>query len=137
MNLIRKQNTWFPSLMEEFLNTNWNVTVPNYSKTLPAVNIIENDKDFSLQIAAPGLSKNDFELSIENKVLSIEVVKDNTDVDFTRKEFDYNTFKRSFSIPKTVEKSKISASYKNGVLNICLPKTKEALPEPKKLIKIN
>ena len=137
MNLIRKQNTWFPSLMDEFLNTNWNVTVPNYSRTLPAVNIIENDKDFSLQIAAPGLSKNDFELSIENKVLSIEVVKDNTDVDFTRKEFDYNTFKRSFSIPKTVEKSKISASYKNGVLKICLPKTKEALPEPKKLIKIN
>ena len=137
MNLIRKQNTWFPSLMDEFLNTNWNVTVPNYSRTLPAVNIIENDKDFSLQIAAPGLSKNDFELSIENKVLSIEVVKDNADVDFTRKEFDYNTFKRSFSIPKTVEKSKISASYKNGVLNICLPKTKEALPEPKKLIKIN
>jgi len=137
MNLIRKQNTWFPSLMDEFLNTNWNVTVPNYSRTLPAVNIIENDKDFSLQIAAPGLSKNDFELSIENKVLSIEVVKDNTDVDFTRKEFDYNTFKRSFSIPKTVEKSKISAFYKNGVLNICLPKTKEALPEPKKLIKIN
>lgn len=137
MNLIRKQNTWFPSLMDEFLNTNWNVTVPDYSRTLPAVNIIENGKDFSLLIAAPGLSKNDFELSIENKVLSIEAVKNNTDIDFTRKEFDYNTFKRIFSIPKTVEKSKISASYKNGVLNICLPKTKEALPEPKKLIKIN
>ena len=136
MNLIRKQNTWFPSVMDDFLNTNWNINVPSYSNTLPAVNIIENDTDFILHIAAPGLNKNDFELSIENKVLSIEVVKDPNNDDFTRQDFDYNSFKRTFSIPKTVEKSKISASYINGVLNITLPKTKDALPEPKKLIKI-
>ncbi|MAD11455.1 MAG: heat-shock protein Hsp20 [Flavobacteriaceae bacterium] len=136
MNLIRKQNTWFPSVMDDFLNTNWNINVPNYSNTLPAVNIIENDTDFILHIAAPGLNKNDFELSIENKVLSIEVVKDPNNDDFTRQEFDYTSFKRTFSIPKTVEKSKISASYTNGVLNITLPKTKDALTEPKKLIKI-
>ena len=136
MNLIRKQNTWFPSVMDEFLNTNWNINVPSYSNTLPAVNIIENDTDFILHIAAPGLNKNDFELSIENKVLSIEVVKDPINDDFTRQEFDYTSFKRTFSIPKKVEKSKISASYTNGVLNITLPKTKDALTEPKKLIKI-
>jgi len=136
MNLIRKQNTWFPSVMDDFLNTNWNINVPSYSNTLPAVNIIENDTDFILHIAAPGLNKNDFELSIENKVLSIEVVKDSNNDDFTRQEFDYTSFKRTFSIPKTVEKSKISASYTNGVLNITLPKTKDALTEPKKLIKI-
>ena len=136
MNLIRKQNTWFPSVMDDFLNTNWNINVPSYSNTLPAVNIIENDTDFILHIAAPGLNKNDFELSIENKVLSIEVVKDPNNDDFTRQEFDYTSFKRTFSIPKTVEKSKISASYTNGVLNITLPKTKDALTEPKKLIKI-
>tara|TARA_B100001094_G_scaffold82897_1_gene79177 strand:- start:2406 stop:2819 length:414 start_codon:yes stop_codon:yes gene_type:complete len=136
MNLIRKQNTWFPSVMDDFLNTNWNINVPNYSNTLPAVNIIENDTDFILHIAAPGLNKNDFELSIENKVLSIEVVKDPNNDDFTRQEFDYTSFKRTFSIPKIVEKSKISASYTNGVLNITLPKTKDALTEPKKLIKI-
>tara|TARA_B100000902_G_C27138601_1_gene827401 strand:+ start:448 stop:861 length:414 start_codon:yes stop_codon:yes gene_type:complete len=136
MNLIRKQNTWFPSVMDEFLNTNWNINVPSYSNTLPAVNIIENDTDFILHIAAPGLNKNDFELSIENKVLSIEVVKDPINNDFTRQEFDYTSFKRTFSIPKKVEKSKISASYTNGVLNITLPKTKDALTEPKKLIKI-
>lgn len=136
MNLIRKQNTWFPSVMDDFLNTNWNINVPSYSNTLPAVNIIENDTDFILHIAAPGLNKNDFELSIENKVLSIEAVKDQNNDDFTRQEFDYTSFKRTFSIPKTVEKSKISASYTNGVLNITLPKTKDALTEPKKLIKI-
>ena len=122
--------------MDDFLNTNWNINVPSYSNTLPAVNIIENDTDFILHIAAPGLNKNDFELSIENKVLSIEVVKDSNNDDFTRQEFDYTSFKRTFSIPKTVEKSKISASYTNGVLNITLPKTKDALTEPKKLIKI-
>ena len=136
MNLIRKQNTWFPSVMDDFLNTNWNINVPNYSNTLPTVNIIENDTYFILHIAAPGLNKNDFELSIENKVLSIEVVKDPNNDDFTRQEFDYTSFKRTFSIPKIVEKSKISASYTNGVLNITLPKTKDALTEPKKLIKI-
>jgi len=137
MNLIRKQNTWFPSLMDEFINTNWNINIPSYSNSLPAVNVKENDKDFSLQIATPGLNKDNFEISYENKVLSIEVVQnDDNNNDFTRQEFNYNSFKRSFKIPESVELSKISASYLNGVLDIKLPKTKEAQPQQKKLIKI-
>ncbi|MDG2371260.1 MAG: Hsp20/alpha crystallin family protein [Flavobacteriaceae bacterium] len=138
MNLIRKQNTWFPSLMDEFLNTNWNVTVPDYSNSSPAVNVKENNKYFSLQIAAPGLNKADFEISFENKVLLIQVIQDdgNENNDFTRQEFNYSSFKRNFKIPESVELSKISASYINGVLEIKLPKTKEAQPQQKKLIKI-
>jgi len=137
MNLIRKQNTWFPSLMDEFINTNWNINIPSYSNSLPAVNVKENDKDFSLQIATPGLNKDNFEISYENKVLSIEVVQnDDNNNDFMRQEFNYNSFKRSFKIPESVELSKISASYLNGVLDIKLPKTKEAQPQQKKLIKI-
>ena len=141
MNLIRKQNTWYPSIMDDFFNANWNFEVPNYSHSLPAVNIKEADKEFTLQIASPGLTKEDFEVSFEDNVLSIEVVKKNNDKennnDFTRFEFDYNSFKRSFTIPESVEINKIEASYLNGILNIILPKKKEALPVPKKLIKIS
>ena len=141
MNLIRKQNTWYPSIMDDFFNANWNFDVPNYSHSLPAVNIKEADKEFTLQIASPGLTKEDFEVSFEDNVLSIEVVKKNdakeNNNDFTRFEFDYNSFKRSFTIPESVEINKIEASYLNGILNIILPKKKEALPVPKKLIKIS
>lgn len=138
MNLIRKQNYSLPSIMDDFFNTNWNIPVSNYSNSTPAVNVKENDKSFTLHIAAPGINKDDFEISIENKVMSIEVIEKskNENDDFTRKEFDYKSFKRSFSIPKSVELSKINASYLNGVLEIHLPKNKEDQIQPKKFIKI-
>jgi|TARA_B110000263_G_C15303948_1_gene509346 HSP20 family protein len=138
MNLIRKQNTRFPSIMDDFFKTNWDIPIPDYSNSTPAVNVKEDDKSFTLQIAAPGVNKDDFQISYENKVMSIEVVKNNENKndDFTRKEFDYNSFKRSFSIPKSVELSKINASYLNGVLKIKLPKNKEDQLQPKKFIKI-
>ena len=140
MNLIRKQNTWYPSIMDDFFNTNWNFDIPTYSNSLPAVNIKETDKEFSLQIASPGLTKEDFQVSFEENVLLIEVVKKDdvkeNNTDFTRFEFDYNSFKRSFTIPESVDTSKIEALYLNGVLNINLPKKKETQPLPKKLIKI-
>ena len=124
--------------MEEFFNNNWNASISDYSNSKPAVNVKEDDKSFTLQIAAPGINKNDFEISLENRVLSIEVVKkDEHDVnDFTSKEFDYNSFKRSFSIPKSIELLKINASYINGILKINLPKNKEDQLQPKKFIKI-
>ena len=124
--------------MDDFFNTNWNIPVSDYSNSTPAVNVKENDKSFTLHIAAPGINKDDFEISIENKVMSIEVIEKskNENDDFTRKEFDYKSFKRSFSIPKSVELSKINASYLNGVLEIHLPKNKEDQIQPKKFIKI-
>lgn len=75
MNLIRKQNYSLPSIMDDFFNTNWNIPVSNYSNSTPAVNVKENDKSFTLHIAAPGINKDDFEISIENKVMSIEVIE--------------------------------------------------------------
>jgi HSP20 family protein len=138
MNLIRKQNYSLPSIMDDFFSTNWNIPVSDYSNSTPAVNVKENDKSFTLHIAAPGINKDDFEISIENKVISIEVIENskNENDDFTRKEFDYKSFKRSFSIPKSVELSKINALYLNGVLEIQLPKNKEDQVQPKKFIKI-
>lgn len=138
MNLIRKQNTWFPSLMDEFINTNWNINSMEYSNLNPAVNIKESDKSYCLDVAAPGLNKDNIEVSYENKILSIEVVNSNKDLntEYNRFEFDYNSFKRSFKLPDSIELSKIDASYLNGVLSISLPKKKEAQTQPKKLIKI-
>lgn len=138
MNLIRKQNTWFPSLMDEFINTNWNINSMEYSNLNPAVNIKESDKSYCLDIAAPGLNKDNIEVSYENKILSIEVVNSNKDLntEYNRFEFDYNSFKRSFKLPDSIELSKIDASYLNGVLSISLPKKKEAQTQPKKLIKV-
>ena len=138
MNLIRKQNTWFPSLIDEFLNTDWNINSMDYSNTHPAVNIKESDKKYCLDIAAPGLNKDNIEVSYENKILSIEVVNNNKNenIEFNRFEFDYNSFKRSFKLPDSIDLSKIDASYVNGVLSINLPKKKEAQTQPKKLIKI-
>ena len=138
MNLIRKQNTWFPSLMDEFINTNWNINSMEYSNLNPAVNIKESDKSYCLEIAAPGLNKDNIEVSYENKILSIEVVNSNKDLntEYNRFEFDYNSFKRSFKLPDSIDLSKIDASYLNGVLSISLPKKKEAQTQPKKLIKI-
>ncbi|MBL30414.1 MAG: heat-shock protein Hsp20 [Flavobacteriaceae bacterium] len=138
MSLIRKQNTWFPSLIDEFLNTDWNINSMDYSNTHPAVNIKESDKKYCLDIAAPGLNKDNIEVSYENKILSIEVVNNNKNenIEFNRFEFDYNSFKRSFKLPDSIDLSKIDASYVNGVLSINLPKKKEAQTQPKKLIKI-
>ncbi len=136
MNLIRKQNNRFPSVMDEFFNNNWGITIPDYSNSTPAVNVKEDDKSFTLQIAAPGINKSDFEISYENKIITIEVLKENDNDEFTMKEFDYNSFKKSFSIPKSVDLSKISASYDIGILKINLPKNKEDQLQPKKFIKI-
>jgi HSP20 family protein len=140
MNLIKKQNTWLPSLVDDFFPLDWNKNFQSYSRFTPAVNIKETDKTFSLEIAAPGLKKEHFELSLEDNVLSIEVIdrasENSNHENFTRLEFNYNSFKRSFSIPESVELSEIDASYLNGVLTVMLPKRKEAQPQPKKLIKI-
>ena len=136
MNLIRRQNPLFNSLIDDlFLNQDWN----HNSNNIPAANIIEADDHFDIQLAAPGKKKNDFKIELEEDVLTIssQIESNSTeDSSFTRKEFGYNSFIRSFNIPETVYNDKISASYKEGILTVSLPKKVEALPQPKKLISI-
>ena len=107
----------------------------------PAVNIKENDKSFDLELAAPGLDKKDFNIEVNDNVLTVsfeskqenEVSEDN----YTRREFGYRSFKRSFTLPETVNADKIQAKYENGVLNLNVPKKPEAQPEPVRTIKIS
>ena len=139
MNLIRKQAPFFPSLIDEFINQDWNLKTPS-STTLPAVNIKDLDAQFEIELAVPGMKKSDFEIEVEDGLLSISSSLEDEQVTekgkFTRREFSYNSFKRTFAIPESVDSSNIEAQYSDGVLQLRLPKRKEALPQPKKLIKI-
>ena len=137
MNLVRRQNPVFTSLIDDlFINQDWN----HINTTVPAANIIEADDHFNIELAAPGKRKNDFTIELDEGVLTIssetETKFTEKDGSFTRKEFGYSSFKRSFNIPETVSANKISASYKEGILTVSLPKKAEALPQPKKLISI-
>ena len=140
MNLIRKQPSFFPSLIDDFIKTDWNLKVPTFSGTVPAVNIKELDSQFEIELAVPGMKKDDFEIEVEDGVLSISSTQEEEQVNekgkFTRREFSYSSFRRSFTLPDSVDPTKIDATYKEGVLLVLLPKHKEAQPQPKKLIKI-
>ena len=140
MNLIRKQPPFFPSLIDDFIKNDWNLKVPSSSVTVPAVNIKELNSQFEIELAAPGMKKDDFEIEVEDGVLSISSTKEEEQVNekgkFTRREFSYSSFRRSFSLPDSVDSTNIDATYKEGVLLVLLPKHKEAQPQPRKLIKI-
>ena len=140
MNLLRKQSPFFPSLVYEFVNRDWNLELPSFSTTVPAVNIIEKETEYKIELAVPGMRKDHFEIEMEEGILSISANQDEEKTSekgkFTRREFSYNSFRRSFTIPESVDPVKIDANYTEGVLFISLPKRKEALPQPKKLINI-
>ena len=107
----------------------------------PAANIIENSDSFQLDIAAPGLEKDDFKINLENNILTISAgfndEKREEGKNYSRKEFYYGSFSRSFTLPKSVDLEKISADYLNGILKIMLPKKEEAKVEIKKEIRIS
>lgn len=95
----------------------------------PAANIIDNEKDFVIELAVPGMSKEDFNIKLEDDILSISVehkeAEENEERNFSRREFRYDGFTRSFSLAENINQDKIKADYKNGVLSITLPKSEE------------
>ena len=137
MNLLKRQNPAFTSLFDDLIfNQDWN----NQNFSLPAVNIIDADDHFDVQLATPGMKKSDFQIEVEEGELIIssdtDTQSNETETSFTRKEFGYHSFKRSFNIPDTIYVDRISATYKEGILTVSLPKKEEALPQPKKLVSI-
>lgn len=142
MDLVkRNHNLTFPSLLDEIFRTDWNGGRQDLNNTLPAVNIKENDVNFTLEVCAPGYKKEDFKVEISQKTLSIscerEFENEVNDEHYSRKEFSSTSFKRTFNLPETVNYDAIQANYENGVLTLSLPKREEALPKPKRLIEIN
>ncbi|SHJ27272.1 heat shock protein Hsp20 [Tangfeifania diversioriginum] len=146
MTLARRNEGYFPSFIDRFFNNDlmdWGTS--NFSSTntsLPAVNVKETDDDYFIEVAAPGMSKKDFNVNFQNNVLTISSEKKNEKEEkedsYTRKEFSYQSFQRSFTVPgNDVDSDKISASYENGILKIKLPKREEVKPKPAREIKIS
>ena len=113
----------------------------NTGITLPAVNVLDNDDEYIVEMAVPGLKKSDFDVNIDNQLLSISAESntenEDTNENYTRREFGYSSFKRTFSLPETVETDKIKAKYEDGLLKVMLPKRDEAKKKPLKQIKIS
>jgi HSP20 family protein len=130
----------FPSLMNEILRPDWFGGVDNFKDSVPAANIKETETEFLLELAIPGRKKEDFNVEIDNDILTIssEVKNEENKEDegYTRREFTFSSFKRVFSLPETISLDKINATYEDGILKFILPKKEEALPKPKRLIEI-
>lgn len=113
----------------------------NTGITLPKVNIKETADDFMVEMAVPGLKKSDFHIEIDNEILSISTEtkeeSEHKEENYTRREFGYSSFKRTFNLPESVKDEKINATYENGILNILLPKKEEAKQKPTRSIKIS
>lgn len=131
------------SWLDDIFNDNFEGGFPqNFNKgiSLPAVNIKDNEDEFIVEMAIPGMTKEDFEVKVENQVLSIssetKTEKEDETENFTRREFGYSSFKRSFTLPKTVNSEKISANYVDGILKVVLPKLEEAKKKPIQTIQV-
>ena len=135
--------TWSSWIDEMFSNDLPSVFKSNFNTglSLPKVNISETDDYFSVHLAAPGMKKEDFKVEIDNQVLSISSeMKNETSNEedtFTRKEFEYASFNRSFTLPESVDAKNIKASYEDGILKLTLPKKEEAKKKPARTIKIS
>ena len=129
------------SFFDEFFNRNVGELVGNENWTSqPAVNVSENNESFNIEVAAPGFNKPDFSLNIENGQLVIsakheEKAEENNEKNrFLRREFRFESFKRSFKLPNSVNQDGISAVYENGLLLVTLPKKEEAKPVSKNIL---
>jgi len=145
MDLVKRNNSngLFPSLMEELFRPDWagGQNVNNGTRAVPPVNIKETDHAYEVELSAPGKKKDDFNIDVENELLTIsaEFKSENSTEEngkYTRKEFSYSSFRRSFTLPETIKEDDIKASYEDGILKITLPKKEEALPKPKRYIEI-
>jgi len=145
MTLVRRFNNQMPNLnnlLDDFFGKDLYLSSDVEGRnTTPSINVKETENEYFIEVAAPGLQKENFNIEIENNVLTISYdqkeEKEEKEKGFIRREFYYNSFRRSFSVPKNeVDDSKIEATYNNGILNIALHKRVEAKPKPARMIEI-
>jgi HSP20 family protein len=142
----------FPSLMEDFVTPSWTsdlmrqwfddtrLGTGRIGTSLPATNISETDDDIVIEVAAPGMEKKDFKVEIQNDMLRIAYEKQTKDEQNNRndwrREFNYESFDRSFTLPAMAESEKVEATYQDGILKITVPKKEEARKKPAKTIDV-
>jgi HSP20 family protein len=142
---LTRLNESMPSVFDDFFkpwtdlfdNGGWNIRPMN----IPAVNITEHPDEFRLSLAAPGMKKEDFKIDVDGNILTISSEKEENKEDknkkFTRKEYSYSSFSRSFSLPEEIKQEKINAKYEDGVLKISLPRKEESKKPVAKKIAVN
>jgi HSP20 family protein len=147
MGLLTKQNgSAWPKLVQDFFGTEnpfdldekfW---LPEKGVEIPSTNVIENEKEFKLELSAPGFDKKDFKVEVVDGMLNIsaekEEKKEEKKENYRKKEFSYSSIRRSFGLPENVMDEKIDAKYENGILNVVLPKKEIESTKPKKAITV-
>ncbi|ADV44140.1 heat shock protein Hsp20 [Bacteroides helcogenes P 36-108] len=143
---VRRNQNWLPSIFNDFFDNDWMVKA---NATAPAINVFETEKEYKVELAAPGMTKEDFNVHIDeenNLVISMEKKIENKEENnkdekkegrYLRREFSYTKFQQTMILPDDVDKDKISAQVENGVLNVNLPKfTEQEKEKTKKFIDV-
>lgn len=145
----RKRNgRLFPKFMDDFFNNdrflldlNGNFPDLSFQNIMPEANIVENKKEYLIELAVPGLDKKDFNIEMKNGMLIVSAEKEeetkSEDKNYLTREFSYSSLYRSFVLPDNLVADKIDAKYENGVLKLKLPKSEVSIAEPVKHIKVN
>lgn len=150
-SLVKSNGTYFPtvpSLFDDLFNRDWlDSSLANWrgnGASLPAVNVMESNDDFQIEVAAPGMKRNDFKVELDNNVLTISSERQDSSEqkdsngNYSRREFSYQSFQRSFSLPENkVMGDKITARYADGILYVTVPKSEEAKVKPAKQIAVS
>jgi len=138
--LVKRHSNYLPTLVNDFWGEDLFPSFEQEWSMTPAVNIIEGNLNFQVEVAAPGLKKEDFKVNVEKNILEISAEKEDEKITeskkYLRKEFNYSVFKRTFSLPSSVDVEQIKATHQNGVLTVEIPKKDEAKINPKKQINI-
>ena len=140
MTPVKRNQEWLPSFFNDFFDNNWMMKA---NSTAPAINVIENEKDYKVELAAPGMVKDDFKITLnpDNElVIEMEKKSETKEEDkekYLRREFSYSKYQQAILLPDNVEKDKISAKMENGILFIEIPKTgKEPVEQAAKAIEV-
>ncbi|MBF6597630.1 MAG: Hsp20/alpha crystallin family protein [Fermentimonas sp.] len=139
MAIIRRTSNWLPGVFNDFFGNEW---MENSVKSSPAINIQQNDKGFKVEVAAPGMTKEDCVVRLDennNLVISFEKkteAENNTNGAYLRREFSYSQFQRTMLLPDNIDKENISAEVKDGVLSVLIPTIDETEKVSEKLIEI-
>lgn len=137
----RNSQTWLPDIFNDFFDTDW---MGRMNATAPAINVLEDEKGYELELAAPGMTKEDFQVHLnEDGNLVIEMEKKVNEKDdkrkghYLRREFSYSKFQQTMLLPEDADKEQISARVEHGVLTVEIPKVvKKAIDESKKMIEV-
>ena len=137
MNLIKKHSNFSPFFFDDFFRNTWDI-LPTKNTVNPATNIIENDKEFILEFSIPGKDNLDFEVELDNQILTLSLKKSDlvSQDNYMLQQFNFSSFNKSYELPISIDLTKIESFYRNGILKVNLPKRKEYHKQAKKIISV-